>query len=122
VRQDGARQLLGFLRTKDEGQAHSEALLNDLCRRWRSQYPTMVKQLERDSPELLAFFAFPKHLWRKLRNTNIIEHCFVEVRRRTHSMVCFVNVQPMDRIIYSTLQRFNLEWKNRALRVFTQAD
>jgi putative transposase len=201
VRQDGTRQLLGFMRTKGESQSHWEALLNDLyrrglkgdklllivtdgcpglaaaiqtvypraahqrcwvhkmrnilekvrkrdydavkadaqaiylakgrrlaetaarafCRRWRSEYSSMVKQLERDLPELLAFFAFPKHLWRKLRTTNIIERCFVEVRRRTRPMVCFVNVQSVDRIIYSIFQRFNLEWKNRTLRVFTQA-
>jgi putative transposase len=201
VRQDGTRQLLGFLRTKGESQAHWEALLNDLyrrglkgdklllvvtdgcpglaaaiqtvypraahqrcwvhkmrnilekvrkrdydavkadaqaiyladgrrqavaaarafCRRWRSDYPSVVKQLEGDLPELLAFFRFPKHLWRKLRTTNIIERCFVEVRRRTRPMVCFVNVQSVDRIIYSIFQRFNLEWKTRTLRVFTQA-
>jgi len=201
VRQDGTRQLLGFLRTKGEGQAHWEALLNDLyrrglkgdkllliitdgcpglaaaiqtvypraahqrcwvhkmrnildkvrkrdydavkvdaqaiyladgrrqaeaaarsfCKRWRQDYPSMVRQLERDLPELLAFYRFPKHLWRKLRTTNIIERCFVEVRRRTRPMVCFVNVQSVDRIIYSIFQRFNLEWKNRTLRVFTQA-
>ncbi len=201
VRQDGTRQLLGFLRTKGESQTHWEALLNDLyrcglkgdklllvvtdgcpglaaalqtvyprvahqrcwvhkmrnilekvrkrdhdavkanaqaiylaegrrqavaaarafCRRWRREYPTMVRQLERDLPELLAFFRFPKHLWRKLRTTNIIERCFVEVRRRTRPMVCFVNVQSVDRIIYSIFQRFNLEWKNRTLRLFTQA-
>jgi len=201
VRQDGTRQLLGFLRTKGESQAHWEALLNDLyrrglkgdklllvvtdgcpglaaaiqtvypraahqrcwvhkmrnilekvrkrdydavkadaqaiyladgrrqavaaarafCRRWRSEYASMAKQLERDLPELLAFFRFPKHLWRKLRTTNIIERCFVEVRRRTRPMVCSVNVQSVDRIIYSIFQRFNLEWKTRTLRVFTQA-
>jgi len=201
VRQDGTRQLLGFLRTKGEGQIHWEALLNDLyrrglkgdklllvvtdgcpglaaaiqtvypraahqrcwvhkmrnilekvrkrdydavkadaqaiyladgsrqaraaarafCRRWRNEYPSVVKQLERDLPELLAFFRFPKHLWRKLRTTNIIERCFVEVRRRTRPMVCFVNAQSVDRIIYSIFQRFNLEWKTRTLRVFTQA-
>ena len=201
VRPDGTRQLLGFLRTKGESQAHWESLLNDLyrrglkgdklllvvtdgcpglaaaiqtvyphaahqrcwvhkmrnilekvrkrdydavktdaqaiyladgsgqaraaarafCRRWRSEYPSLVKQLERDLPELLAFFRFPKHLWRKLRTTNIIERCFVEVRRRTRPMVCFVNVQSVDRIIYSIFQRFNMEWKTRTLRVFTQA-
>jgi hypothetical protein len=27
----------------------------------------------------------------------------------------------VDRIIYSIFQRFNLEWKTRTLRVFTQA-
>ena len=81
----------------------------------------MVKQLERDLPELLSFFALPQHLWRKLRTTNMIERCFVEVRRRTRPMVCFVNVRSVDRIIYSIFQRFNLEWKNRTLKVFTQA-
>ena len=201
VRQDGTRQLLSFLRTRGESQAHWEALLNDLyrrglkgdklllvvtdgcpglaaaiqtvypraahqrcwvhkmrnilekvrkrdydavkadaqaiyladgrrqavaaarafCRRWRSEYASVVKQLERDLPELLAFYRFPKHLWRKLRTTNIIERCFVEVRRRTRPMVCFVNVQSVDRIIYSIFQRFNLEWKTRTLSVFTQA-
>jgi Transposase, Mutator family len=74
-----------------------------------------------DLPELLSFFAFPRHLWRKLRTTNVIERCFVEVRRRTRPMVCFVNVESVDRIIYSIFQRFNLEWKTRTLNLFTQA-
>ena len=26
-------------------------------------------------------------------------------------MVCFVNVESVDRIIYSIFQRFNLDWK-----------
>ncbi len=51
--------------------------------RWRSDYPTVVKQLERDLPELQSFFSFPKHPWRQLRTTNLIERVFVEVRRRT---------------------------------------
>src|SRR5437667_60045 len=63
----------------------------------------------------------PQHLWRKLRTTNVIERCFVEVRRRTRPMVCFVNVESVDRIIYSIFQRFNLEWKTRTLNLFTQA-
>jgi putative transposase len=81
----------------------------------------VVKRLGRDLPELLSFFAFPRHLWRKLRTTNVIERCFVEVRRRTRPMVCFVNVESVDRIIYSIFQRFNLEWKTRTLKLFTQA-
>jgi transposase-like protein len=81
----------------------------------------MVRRLQRDLPELLSFFAFPRHLWPKLRTTNVIERCFVEVRRRTRPMVCFVNVESMDRIIYSIFQRFNLERKTRTLNLFTQA-
>jgi putative transposase len=90
-------------------------------KRWHSDYPVMVRQLERDLPELLAFYSFPQPLWKKLRTTNLIERVFVEVRRRTRPMVCFVNVASVDRIIYSIFQRFNLDWRNRTLRVFTQA-
>ena len=99
----------------------AEAAFRDFRRRWQRHYGPIVRRLERDLPELLSFFSFPRHLWKKLRTTNIIERCFVEVRRRTRPMVCFVNVVSVDRIIYSIFQRFNLEWKNRTLRVFIQA-
>jgi putative transposase len=99
----------------------AEAAFRAFRRRWQSDYGPMVRRLERDLPELLSFFHFPPSLWKKLRTTNMIERCFVEVRRRTRPMVCFVNVKSVDRIIYSIFQRFNLEWKNRTLRVFTQA-
>jgi putative transposase len=90
---------------------------------WRGIYPAMVKRLERDLPELLAFFSFPWPLWRKLRTTNVFERCFVEVRRRTRPMVCFVNVAGVDRIIYAIFNGINEkhQWKNRTLHLFTQA-
>lgn len=99
----------------------AEQAFRQFAQQWRAQYPAMVRGLERDLAQLLSFFGFPKHLWRKLRTTNVIERVFVEVRRRTKPMVCFVNVASVDRIIYSIFQRFNLEWRNRTLRVFTQA-
>jgi putative transposase len=104
-----------------ESRAQAEQAFRRFRARWRREYGPMVRRLEHDLPELLNFFAFPRHLWRKLRTTNVIERCFVEVRRRTRPMVCFVNVESVDRIIYSIFQRFNLEWKTRTLSVFTQA-
>lgn len=89
--------------------------------RWRSRYPAMVNKLEHDLPELLPFFELPRHLWRKLRTTNVIERCFVEVRRRTRPMVVFCNVESVDRIIYAIFSRFNQDWETRALNLFTQA-
>ena len=88
---------------------------------WQTVYPAMVRRLEKDLPELLNFFSFPRHLWRKLRTTNAIERCFVEVRRRTRPMVVFTNVESVDRIIYAIFNRFNQDWKNRTLELFTQA-
>jgi putative transposase len=91
------------------------------CRRWREVYPHIVASLEADLPDLLPFYQFPPHLRRKLRTTNVIERCFVEVRRRTRPMVCFVNLHSMERIVYAIFHRFNQEWKNRTLRSFTHA-
>jgi putative transposase len=88
---------------------------------WQAAYPALLRKLEQDLPELLSFFQLPKHLWRKLRTTNVIERCFVEVRRRTRPMVCFVNERSVERIIYAIFHRFNEQWKNRTLRLFTQA-
>jgi putative transposase len=84
-------------------------------------YPGVARQLGQDLPELLSFFRFPRHLWKKLRTTNVIERCFVEVRRRTRPMVCFVNVESIDRIIYAIFNGLNQDWRNRTLHIFTQA-
>lgn len=88
---------------------------------WCGRYPAMVQRLERDLPDLLHFFSFPRHLWRELRTTNVIERCFVEVRRRTRPMVVFTNVASVERIIYAIFSRFNEDWKNHTLELFTQA-
>lgn len=88
---------------------------------WQRLYPRVVKGLEKDLPELLNFYSLPRHLWRKLRTTNAIERCFVEVRRRTRPMVVFTNVASVDRIIFAIFNRFNEDWKNRTLELFTQA-
>jgi len=104
-----------------DNRTHAQAAFRRFRARWLREYGPMLRRLERDLPELLSFFALPRHLWKKVRTTNVIERCFVEVRRRTRPMVCFVNIASVDRIIYSIFQRFNLEWKNRTLKLFTQA-
>jgi len=99
----------------------AEAAARTFCQHWKDLYPAIVEKLQQDLPELLAFYDFPPHLWRKLRTTNVIERCFVEVRRRTRPMVCFVNLASMERIIYAIFHRFNRQWTSHTLRQFTQA-
>jgi putative transposase len=106
-----------------QSRQEAEAAFRAFRARWQKLYPARVRRLERDLPELLTFFRFPRQLWRKLRTTNAIERCFVEVRRRTRPMVCFVNVASVDRIIYAIFNGYNerQEWRNRTLRLFTHA-
>lgn len=42
-----------------QGRRQAEAAFRAFARRWKSEYPAMVRRLERDLPELLASFAFP---------------------------------------------------------------
>lgn len=102
--------------SRAEAEGHAQAF----AQRWRNAYPQLVTRLGRDLLELLAFFQCPRVLWLKLRTINMIERCFAEVRRRTRPMVCFVNVQIVERIIFSIFKRFNLEWSQRTHRQFTQ--
>ena len=48
---------------------HAQRAFQRFAARWRGNYAGMVRQLERDLPELLSFFHFPRHLWKKLRTT-----------------------------------------------------
>jgi transposase-like protein len=102
------------------GLAEARQAFRRFQHRWQTVYPRVVKSLEKDLPELLNFFHFPQQLWKKLRTTNAIERCFVEVRRRTRPMVVFSNVQSVDRIIYAIFNRFNEDWRNRTLELFAQ--
>jgi putative transposase len=129
------RNLLGAARRRDhaamkadaqaiyQASSRAEALnhARAFARRWQEADPQLVARLCQDLPELLAFFQCPRALWRTLRTTNVIERGCVEVRRRTRPMVCFVNVQSVERIIFSIFNRFHLEWRQRTLRQFTQA-
>jgi len=56
-----------------ESRAQAEQAFRRFRARWRREYGPMVRRLEHDLPELLNFFAFPRHLWRKLRTTNVID-------------------------------------------------
>jgi hypothetical protein len=57
---------------------------------WETIYPGMVKRLGTDLPELLSFYRFPRHLWRRLRT----DECHRARFRRsasanaTHGLLC----------------------------------
>jgi putative transposase len=88
-------------------------------RRWRAEAPKAVACIERDLDGLLAHFACPLAQRRRVRTTNCIERCFVEVRRRTRPMSCFTNDASCERIIYAVVSHQNGRWEGRSLPEFT---
>lgn len=84
---------------------------------WKPLAPNAVLCLNEDIFDLLNFFNEPKHLWIKLRTTNIIERSFREVRRRTRPMSCFQNQDSVQRIIFAIFYRQNNLWENKPLKI-----
>lgn len=84
---------------------------------WNPIVPNAVKCLSNDIDNLLHFFNEPKHLWKKLRTSNLIERCFREVRRRTRTMSCFQNSDSIQRIIFAVFYRLNKKWESKPLKL-----
>jgi putative transposase len=86
--------------------------------RWIHVYPKAVRCMEKDLETLLTFFDYPLEIRKNLRNTNLIERSFKEVRRRTRPIGCFNNVQSYERIIYAIIVYLNAKWETKPLKEF----
>jgi len=76
--------------------------------------------VERDLEELRSFLAVPAAHWKTERTTNVIEHAFREVRRRTRPMSSFTNPASCDRIVISVISHLSRSWERKPLKQFTQ--
>jgi putative transposase len=54
--------------------------------KYRSQYPSAIRCLERDWDACLTFYAYPEAHWPNIRTSNIIERTFEEVKKRSKKM------------------------------------
>jgi len=91
---------------------------NAWATRWRQRYPKAVACVEADLEALLTFFACPPEHRKMVRTTNAIERCFREVRRRTHSIGCFVDDPSIRRLVYAIFQYFNQKRAGQVCKEF----
>lgn len=84
---------------------------------WRSRYPAMVRQLERDVPELLHLCALQPHVWRKVRTTNVHRALLRRDAPPHAAMVVLSNVKSVERIIDAIFSRFNQDWTTHTLNL-----
>jgi transposase-like protein len=84
--------------------------LGDVCERLHGPAPKVARLLEDAESELLAFYAFPKDHWPKLRSTNPLERFNREVGRRTDVVGIFPNDAALIRLAGMVLIEQNDEW------------
>ena len=61
----------------------ARAALEVFREEYGAKYPKALAKLDRDWPQLTAFYDYPAEHWRHLRTTNPIESAFATVRLRT---------------------------------------
>jgi putative transposase len=97
-----------IFRADDGDQARQR--LAEVVDRLQSPAPKVARLLEDAESDLLAFYAFPKEHWPKLRSTNPLERVNKEIGRRSDVVGIYPNDQALIRLAGMLLLEQNDEW------------
>lgn len=77
---------------------------------YENQAPKFCQWLEDNFEEGLAFYAFPRSYWRKIRTVNVVERLNQEIRRRTRVARLFPSEESCLRLVTAVTMNIHEDW------------
>ncbi|MCE2982366.1 MAG: transposase [Parachlamydia sp.] len=77
--------------------------LNETVKNFNGKAERFCSWLENNFEEGLAFFSFPRRMWKQNRTVNMVENLNREIRRRTNVVRVFSNEIPCLRLVSAIL-------------------
>ena len=85
--------------------------VREFLAKFSKEFPGLCKCLTEDLDALLAHLQLPWRLRKFTRTTNLIEHSFVEERRRTKTLPRFFSEKSCLKLVYAVLIRAAARWQ-----------
>ena len=89
----------------------AERLLEITVKKYRSKAGRLAEWMETSLPEGFSIFKLPKHHWKRIRTTNMVERLNRELKRRTRVAALFPNESSLLRLASAILMEISEEWE-----------
>ena len=90
--------------------AEARSKMKEIVECYEKRAKKFCDWLEENFEEGLAFYKFPRGMWKKIRTVNMVENLNKEVRRRTNVVMVFPNEESALRLITAVLADKHEDW------------